>query len=99
MRLLKNSPPKLNLREDRLVSVMQVLGDKTRFRMFKIMLSGKEMCVTDIADVLGISSPAVSQHFRIFELVGLVDRTRKGQKICYSLKTNDPLAQDIIQIT
>jgi DNA-binding transcriptional ArsR family regulator len=98
MKLLKSHPPKLNSREEHLVNAMQVLGDKTRFKIFKILLSGKEMCVTEIAEALDISVPAVSQHFRIFELVGLVGKTRYGQKICYSLKSDDPFVRNLVQI-
>ena len=54
--------------ELKLVNAMQALGDRTRFKMFKIMQSGRQMCVSEIAAELDISTPAVSQHFRIFEL-------------------------------
>lgn len=77
---------------------MHVLGDKTRFKIFKILLSGNEMCVTEIAEALEISVPAISQHFRIFELVGMVDKTRYGQKICYSLKSDDALVRNLVQV-
>lgn len=56
------------------------------------------MCVSEIAEALDISVPAVSQHFRIFELVGLVDKTRYGQKICYTLKSDDQLVQELVRI-
>jgi DNA-binding transcriptional ArsR family regulator len=99
MKLLKSRPLKLNTREERLVNALQALGDKSRFKIFKILLSGREMCVTEIAEALDISVPAVSQHFRIFELVGLVEKTRYGQKICYTLKKDDSLVQSLISIT
>lgn len=98
MVLLKDEPTKLNNREERLVSAMQLLGDKTRFKIFKLLLSGKEMCVTEISETLNISVSAVSQHFRIFELVGLVDKQRYGQKVCYLLKTDDRFVKELIRI-
>jgi ArsR family transcriptional regulator len=98
MRLLNIRHPKLNQREERLVSAMQLLGDQTRFKIFKLLMSGKDMCVTEIAGALGVSVPAVSQHFRIFELVGLVDKQRNGQKIRYQLKTDDQLVAKLIRI-
>lgn len=78
---------------------MQALGDKTRFKMFKIMQNSKQMCVSEIASELGLSVPAVSQNFRIMELVGLVDKQRDGQKMCYELKMSNPLIKKLIQIT
>ncbi len=98
MRLTKDHPPKLNNNEERLVSALQLLGDKTRFKIFKLLLSGREMCVTEIAESIGVSVPAVSQHFRIFELVGLVDKKRYGHKICYLVKVDDQLVKKLIQI-
>ena len=57
------------------------------------------MCVSEIANELGISVPAVSQNFRIMELVGLVNKQRFGQKMCYELKLNDPLIKKLMKIT
>jgi ArsR family transcriptional regulator, arsenate/arsenite/antimonite-responsive transcriptional repressor len=81
--------------EERLVQALQLLGDKTRFRIFKLLMSKKKLCVSEIADELGVTLSAVSQHFRQFELVGLVDSDRIGQRICYKLDNND-LVQDLV---
>lgn len=89
---------KLTPNEEKLVNTMQVLGDKTRFKMFKILASGREMCVSEIAGELNISTPAVSQHFRIFELIGLVDKQRYGHKICYALKRDERLIKELKKI-
>lgn len=88
----------LNTNEARLVNAMQALGDKTRFRMFKLMIQDSDMCVSEIAASLGLSVPAVSQHFRIFEYVGLVDKHRDGQKVCYELKHDNKLVQEFREI-
>ncbi len=79
--------------EERLVHVMQLLGDKTRFKMFKLLATDQEMCVSEIAAQLEISVSAVSQHFRNFELLGIVEKERMGQKICYELKNDDFVKQ------
>lgn len=84
--------------EERLVNILQLLGDKTRYKMFKILLSKEEFCVSEVADKVGISVPAASQHFRIFELVGLVYKRRYGKMICYVLKEDDPLVQHLITL-
>ncbi len=99
MAVQKNIRPDLNPLEERLVNAMQVLGDKTRFRMFKILVTGEEMCVSQIAEAVSISVPATSQHFRIFELNGLVDKHRYGQKVCYKLRLDDALVQKLITIS
>lgn len=95
MKLMNKKSVKISSQENRLINVMQALGDKNRFKIFKILQSGREMCVSEIAEALDISTPAVSQHFRIFELVGLVDKQRYGQKICYALKDDDKLVKEL----
>ncbi len=99
MKALDKSISSISLQEEHLINAMQALGDKTRFKMFKIMQTNKQMCVSEIAQELGISVPAVSQNFRIMELVGLVDKQRFGQRMCYQLKPNDPLIKKLVKIT
>jgi len=82
--------------DERLINAMSALGDKTRYKIFKLILENNELCVTEIAEYLHISVPAVSQHFRTFELIGLVDKDRVGQKICYKLKMGDPLVVQLV---
>lgn len=88
----------LTANEERLANALQSLGHMTRFKMFKLLTGDREMCVSEVAEALGISVPAASQHFRIFELNGLVDRQRDGQKICYFIRQEDPLVRQLISI-
>jgi DNA-binding transcriptional ArsR family regulator len=89
----------LTKNEERLVHAMQLLGDKTRFRMFRLLADDKEMCVSEIAAQLNISVSAVSQHFRNFELLGIVEKERMGQKICYELKNDDVFVKQLSSLT
>lgn len=89
----------LEINEKRLVRVLQLLGDETRFKMFKLLVSDSELCVSEIAKQLRITPSAVSQHFKNFELLGLVKKERDGQRICYTLQRNDPLLNDLESIT
>lgn len=80
-------------------SVFGALGDPSRFLIFKILLNQQEvLCVSDVARVLDVSISAASQQLKILELHGLVTRDRKGQKICYKIKRNDPVVQSLIDI-
>lgn len=88
----------LSRSEESLIFAMQLLGDKTRFKIFKLLISNDELCVTEIAKRLNITVSAVSQHFRNFELLGLVDKKRLGQKICYRLKNNNDLVSKLIKL-
>ena len=89
----------LSQKETRLIHVMQLLGDKTRFKMFKLLADDHELCVSEIAARLDISVSAVSQHFRSFEILGIVHKQRMGQKICYELKEGDEFVQQLSILT
>lgn len=88
----------LTKHDERLMRAMQALGDENRYKIFKILLTTDELCVSEIAARLKISVPAVSQHFRTFELIGLVEKERKGQKICYSCKQDDQVVREIVKL-
>ena len=91
-------PGELSNSEQRLVHALQLLGEQSRYKMFKLLMSQREMCVTEIAAELGITVSAVSQHFRNFEMVGLVSKERMGHKICYMLKSDDQLVQELAEV-
>jgi len=74
------------------------LSDHGRFRIFKMLVKNKGVCVTDVASVLEISMPAASQQLKIMEMSGLVKKERMGQMICYELKYENPLVRSIIKI-
>lgn len=85
-----NSSTDLTKDESRLVQCMQLLGDPTRYKLYKLIRNeSDEFCVSELAEKLGVTVSAVSQHFRSFELIGLVEKKRQGQKICYGLKKDN----------
>lgn len=77
---------KLSKNDEQLIAALQLVGDKTRFRLIKLLLKNKGLCVSEIANKLGISIPAASQHFKKFEMAGIVESQRSGQKTCYILR-------------
>lgn len=50
-----------------------------------LLLRGKEMSVNDIAERIGLSQSALSQHLAILRSDGLVKTRRQAQSIFYSL--------------
>ena len=54
-----------------------------------------KLCVSEISTLLGVSPSAVSQHFRMFELAGLVTKTRQGQRMCYEAALGDPTLKSV----
>ena len=64
-----------------LAETFKVLGDPTRIRIVSA-LSQEELCVCDIANLLGVSQSAVSHSLRVLRQMKLV-RFRKQGKIAY----------------
>jgi len=78
--------------------LFSVLGDKNRYRIMKLLIKEKELCVSELAKVLDISISAVSQHLRILEMSGLVTCERDGQMMCYRPRIEDPKIKKIISL-
>lgn len=81
-----------------LCDAFRLLGDWNRFRIMKALLKAKELCVSDISEVIGISMSGTSQHLRILEMSGLVTSERMGQTICYAPCTEHPQVKEIITL-
>ncbi len=84
--------------DDRLVKVFAALSDPGRYRIFMSLIDHEGICVTEVANILGVSVPAASQQLKIMENGGLIVRQRDGQKICYETNTQDPCVRAIIKL-
>lgn len=83
---------------DRLPVIFGVLGDLGRFRIFKILIEHREICVTDVAAILDITVSAASQQLRVLERVGLVRKERMRQMVCYEVRDDDPFVKLLLKI-
>ena len=63
---------------------LDALGDATRRSILERLRSGPR-AVTELADGLPVSRPAVSQHLRVLREAGLVTERRAGTRRLYSL--------------
>ncbi len=68
----------------RLAETFQALADGSRLKLI-YALRVQEMCVCDLAAVVGVSESAVSQHLRQLRLLRLVKSRREGKMVYYSL--------------
>ena len=75
-------PPDTELAE--MAELFKVFGDSTRIRILYI-LSRSELCVCDIAAVLGLTQPAVSYQLKALKQARLVKPRREGKTVYYSL--------------
>ena len=68
----------------RLASLFKMFGDGTRVQILHA-LEQNEMCVCDLAALLGVTKSAVSHQLKALRLANLVKFRREGQIIFYSL--------------
>lgn len=68
----------------KLTNMFKVLGDSTRVKIL-LALSEEELCVCDIAQVLGLSISAVSHQLRLLRNLGLVKYRNEGRMVFYTL--------------
>ena len=67
-----------------LSEIFKALGDETRTKIL-YLLAHQELCVCDLASVLGMSLPAISHHLRLLKMLRLVRCRRDGRMVYYSL--------------
>lgn len=66
---------------------LRALGDPTRLRIAHALHAGEELCVCDLAWIVGSSQGLVSHHLRQLRSAGLVDSRRDGKLVMYRLST------------
>ena len=68
-----------------LAELFKVFGDSTRIRILYALLESEEMCVGDLALLLGLTSTACSHQLRVLKNNKLVRSRREGKIVFYSL--------------
>jgi ArsR family transcriptional regulator len=69
-----------------LITVLKALSDETRFRLLDLLLS-EALCGRALAQRLGISEAAVSQHIKILKDAGLLEGEKRGYWVHYSVRS------------
>ena len=69
---------------EEMAELFKVFGDSTRIRILYI-LSESELCVCDIAALLGLTQPAVSYQLKALKRYRLVKSRREGKAVFYAL--------------
>src|SRR4030043_198114 len=71
--------------ETKQAEVFKVLGVESRIRIIDLLKQRGSLYVTEMAQILGITPSAVSQHLKILRHAGLVRNQRKGFWIPYEV--------------
>lgn len=67
-----------------LTELFRIFGDSTRVRILYVLFEA-EMCVCDIAALLGMTQSAISHQLRALKSARLVKSRREGKTVFYSL--------------
>ena len=67
-----------------LAELFKIFGDSTRIKILYVLFEA-EMCVCDIAQLLGMSQSAISHQLQVLKKSKLVKYRRKGKTVFYSL--------------
>ncbi|WP_101773163.1 ArsR/SmtB family transcription factor [Peptostreptococcus faecalis] len=77
---------------DDLAEFFKVFGDVTRIKIIKVLFD-KELCVCEIADLIGMTQSAISHQLRTLKKARLVKFRKEGKTVYYSL--DDSHVRDI----
>jgi len=70
---------------DERAALLDVVAQSTRLRLFYLLDQLGEVCVCDLAEILGVTQSAVSQQLAKFRAYGLVASRRDSQTLFYRL--------------
>ena len=69
---------------DKLIDFCKLIGDSTRSKIL-FAIDQHEMCVCDIANVLGMTKSAVSHQLKLLKDNHLVKSRKEGKEVYYTL--------------
>lgn len=68
-----------------IAELFKVFGDFTRVRILSYLFATESVCVSDLAEKLGMTASAISHQLKILKQSKLVKSRRDGKQIYYSL--------------
>lgn len=73
----------------KLASILSLAGNEVRLKILYLLEEENELCPCDIADILNMTVPAVSQHLRKLKDSSIIKHRKSGNTIYYSLESED----------
>ena len=70
-----------------LVQNFKALSDKNRLRILKL-LQVRSLCVCEITEILGVSTPTISNHLSVLVDAGFLRSEKEGRWVHYHLVQN-----------
>ncbi|WCK54893.1 metalloregulator ArsR/SmtB family transcription factor [Aneurinibacillus sp. Ricciae_BoGa-3] len=79
---------KAKIEENNLRHVSQLfklLGDETRLKIIHALCEEEELCVCDVANIIGSTLATASHHLRLLRNSGIATYRKEGKLVFYSL--------------
>ncbi|RDE11367.1 MAG: transcriptional regulator [Candidatus Thorarchaeota archaeon] len=76
------------------VRIFKALADPTRLRVVSALVKERSVCVSDIAELLGMSVSRVSHHLSILDKLGFTRHKQDGKQVFYTI--SDDCIVDIL---
>jgi len=73
------------LQDEDFADAMRALGHPVRLSILRILAGQSDCCCTDVTECLPLAQSTVSQHIKVLLDAGLVERSPRGTRNCYSL--------------
>ena len=103
-RILAPCPPKLALRDrplippelaGELMRLFKVLANDTRLRLLHALARADELCVTELAEAVGMAQQAVSNQLQRLVDRGILGSRRSGNNVYYRIV--DPCVPELLE--
>jgi len=82
-----------------MTKLLSIAGSEVRLKILFLLNMEDELCPCDIADILEMSVPAISQHIRKIKDAGFISSRRDGQTLYYSLVKDKTAVLDAVFTT
>jgi ArsR family transcriptional regulator, lead/cadmium/zinc/bismuth-responsive transcriptional repressor len=76
--------------------IFKALSDDTRVKIALALYHEEELCVCDVANIVGSTTATASHHLRLLRNLGLAKYRKEGKLVYYSL--DDEHVKQLIQI-
>jgi DNA-binding transcriptional ArsR family regulator len=69
--------------------IVALAGNEVRLKILYLLEEESQLCPCDLADILRMTVPAISQHLRKLKDANIVESRKVGQTIFYSLSNEN----------
>jgi DNA-binding transcriptional ArsR family regulator len=89
--------PLINVGEiQRVTKMLKALADETRMKIVFALYKGEELCVCDVANIVGATTATTSHHLRLLRNMGIAKYRKEGKLAFYSL--DDEHVEQLIEL-